>query len=239
MLPSSLVYRLTQNPNVLLIGPGGGVDVLVAWANNAEKITAAEINPLIVDLMRNKTAILGRLVLGHPTDRRSGGPEGREFVAPARRTCTTSSSSHRWTHGPRAAAGAYSLTENYLYTLDAYKEYPAHLNPDGLLAIGRWHFEPPRAQALRLVTIGSAALKSLGCAEPSQHFLVIPRATPRRCRMKKSPFTAEEIAAVCCRLGQTRSSSPCSTRRHGGARRQSLCRLLSCDRQAGFFGSTR
>ena len=193
-LPSSLVYRLTQNPNVLLIGPGGGVDVLVAWANDAKKITAAEINPLIVDLMRNKYRQYSGGLYSDIPQIDVQVAEGRNFVARSQDKYDVIQFSQVDTWAA-AAAGAYSLTENYLYTLDAYKEYLSHLNPDGLLAIGRWHFEPP-GQALRLVTIGSAALKSLGVADPSQHFMVVRVGDTANMFMKKSPFTVEEIAAV-------------------------------------------
>ncbi len=193
-LPSSLVYRLTQNPSVLLIGPGGGVDVLVAWANNAQKVTAAEINPLIVDIMRNKyRQYSGGLYADIPgIDVQVA--EGRNFVARSQEKYDVIQFSQVDTWAA-AAAGAYSLTENYLYTLDAYKEYLDHLNPDGMLAIGRWHFEPP-GQALRLVTIGSEALKSLGAADPSQHFIVVRAGDTANMFMKKSPFTPQEVDTI-------------------------------------------
>lgn len=193
-LPSSLIYRLTEEPNVLLIGPGGGVDVLVAWHNGARHITAAEINPLIVDLMRDKyKAFSGGLYSDIPEiDVQVA--EGRNFVARATDTFDVIQFSQVDTWAA-ASAGAYSLTENYLYTLDAYLEYLNHLNPDGMLAIGRWHFEPP-GQALRLVTIGSEALTRIGVEDPSQHFIVVRAGDTANMFMKKSPFTAEEIAAV-------------------------------------------
>lgn len=193
-LPSSLVYRLTQNPNVLLIGPGGGVDVLVAWANNAKKVTAAEINPLIVDLMRNKYRQYSGGLYSDIPQIDVQVAEGRNFVARSQEKYDVIQFSQVDTWAA-AAAGAYSLTENYLYTLDAYKEYLSHLNDNGMLAIGRWHFEPP-GQALRLVTIGNEALKSIGAADPSQHFMVIRAGDTANMFMKKSPFTAQEIDAV-------------------------------------------
>ena len=120
--------------------------------------------------------------------------EGRNFVARATDTFDVIQFSQVDTWAA-ASAGAYSLTENYLYTLDAYLEYLNHLNPDGMLAIGRWHFEPP-GQALRLVTIGSEALTRIGVEDPSQHFIVVRAGDTANMFMKKSPFTAEEIAAL-------------------------------------------
>lgn len=193
-LPSSLVYRITDKPNVLLIGPGGGIDVLVAWYNNAKKVTAAEINPLIVDLMREKyREYSGGLYTDIPEiDVQVA--EGRNFVARSADVYDVIQFSQVDTWAA-AAAGAYSLSENYLYTLDAYMDYLGHLGPDGMLAIGRWYFEPP-GQALRLVTIGSKALQAIGVQDPSQHFIVVRAGDTANVFMKKSPFTSEQIATL-------------------------------------------
>ncbi|MGC8780766.1 MAG: hypothetical protein ACP5UQ_07880, partial [Anaerolineae bacterium] len=193
-LPSSLVYRLKEQPNVLLIGPGGGIDVLVAWYNRPRRITAAEINPVIVEIMRGRyRTYSGGLYTDFPEiDVQVA--EGRNFVARSTDTYDIIQFSQVDTWAA-AAAGAYSLSENYLYTLDAFGDYLDHLSPDGLLAIGRWYFEPP-GQALRLVTIGAAALERIGAADPAQHFIVIRAGDTANMFMKKSPFTAEEVARI-------------------------------------------
>ncbi|MCX7671852.1 MAG: hypothetical protein N2439_17505, partial [Anaerolineae bacterium] len=193
-LPSSLVYRLKEQPNVLLIGPGGGIDVLVAWYNRPRRITAAEINPVIVEIMRGRyRTYSGGLYTDFPEiDIQVA--EGRNFVARSTDAYDVIQFSQVDTWAA-AAAGAYSLSENYLYTLDAFGDYLDHLTPDGMLAIGRWYFEPP-GQALRLVTIGATALERIGAADPAQHFIVIRAGDTANMFMKKSPFTAEEVARI-------------------------------------------
>lgn len=193
-LPSSLVYRLKEQPSVLLIGPGGGIDVLVAWYNRPLRIAAAEINPVIVEIMRGRyRTYSGGLYTDFPQiDIQVA--EGRNFVARSAETYDIIQFSQVDTWAA-ATAGAYSLSENYLYTVDAFGDYLDHLNEDGMLAIGRWYFEPP-GQALRLVTIGAAALERIGAADPAQHFIVIRAGDTANMFMKKSPFTAEEIARI-------------------------------------------
>lgn len=193
-LPSSLVYRLKEQPSVLLIGPGGGIDVLVAWYNRPLHIAAAEINPVIVEIMRGRyRTYSGGLYTDFPEiDIQVA--EGRNFVARSTETYDIIQFSQVDTWAA-AAAGAYSLSENYLYTVDAFGDYLDHLNEDGVLAIGRWYFEPP-GQALRLVTIGATALERIGVADPAQHFIVIRAGDTANMFMKKSPFTAEEVARI-------------------------------------------
>src|SRR5260370_37561773 len=68
------------------------------------------------------------------------------------------------------AAGAFALSENSLYTADAFREYFQHLKPDGMIAITRCEFHQPR-EALRVVSVAMAALHQLGVINPPRHFM--------------------------------------------------------------------
>ena len=63
------------------------------------------------------------------------------------------------------AAGAFALSENNLYTTDAFRDYLLHLTDDGVLAFTRWGFDPPR-ESLRLISLAIEALAQLGEKEP-------------------------------------------------------------------------
>ena len=69
------------------------------------------------------------------------------------------------------AAGAFALSENNLYTTEAFRDYLSHLTDDGLLTFTRWGFDPPR-ESLRLVSLAIAALGDLGEHDPARHVLV-------------------------------------------------------------------
>jgi len=69
------------------------------------------------------------------------------------------------------AAGAFALSENNLYTVEAFREYFQHLKPEGMIAITRWEFRQPR-EALRVVAVAMEALHSLGVANPAHNFIV-------------------------------------------------------------------
>jgi len=69
------------------------------------------------------------------------------------------------------AAGAFALSENNLYTTDAFRDYLAHLTNDGLVAFTRWGFDPPR-ESLRLVSLAMEALRQLGETDPASHVIV-------------------------------------------------------------------
>jgi hypothetical protein len=196
--PSSLAYQVRSNPlkSALLIGPGGGIDVLTAYYNGVERIVGAEINPLIVDLVADADLYrdyAGGLYTDYPQiDIELA--EGRNFVARSEEKYDLIQFSQVDTWAA-AASGAYSLSENFLYTTQAFLDYYDHLTDDGMLTVGRWYFEPPR-QAFRLVTIGTTALDQRGASDPAQHFVVVRAGDTSTFIMKKSPFTAEEIVRL-------------------------------------------
>jgi hypothetical protein len=75
---------------------------------------------------------------------------------------------HTWAS---TAAGAFALSENNLYTRDAFRDYLSHLTDDGVVAFTRWGFDPPR-ESLRLISLGMAALGDLGEHDPWRHMIV-------------------------------------------------------------------
>jgi hypothetical protein len=106
------------------------------------------------------------------------------------------------------AAGAFALSENNLYTVEAFREYFEHLKPDGMIAITRWEFRQPR-EALRVVSVAMQALHEPGRRQSSAEF---HRSFARRfdedgipvvVLAKKTAFTAEEEAAGAGSPGRT------------------------------------
>jgi hypothetical protein len=99
------------------------------------------------------------------------------------------------------AAGAFALSENNLYTIEAFQEYFEHLEPDGMIAITRWEFKEPR-EAVRVVSVAMDALHRLGVSNPAGHFMVVSDGPlnadgrPVLVLAKRTPFTAAEEAVV-------------------------------------------
>jgi hypothetical protein len=99
------------------------------------------------------------------------------------------------------AAGAFALSENNLYTVEAFKEYFAHLKPDGMIAITRWEFREPR-EAIRVVSVAMQALHELGVPNTAGHFIVVSDGVlntdgrPVLVLAKRTPFTVNEESQV-------------------------------------------
>jgi SAM-dependent methyltransferase len=152
---------LVQIPDeVAIIGVGGGRDVLSALFFGARKITGIEINPAIFEVLTDKFADFS----GH-LDRQPGvalvNAEARSYINHShdRYDLIQISLVDTWAV---TAAGGLALTENRLYTVDAWNDFYRALKPGGLLSISRW-YDPViyRSEFYRLVAIAVSALQRI------------------------------------------------------------------------------
>ncbi len=197
---AALANVLRPHGDFAIIGPGGGVDVLRAVANGSPNVTGIEINPIIAnDVMRDRfadyTYHLYQIpeVHIHVSDGRSFIRNSRDRYDVVQMTLVDTWAS--------TAAGAFALSENNLYTVEAFREYFEHLKPDGMIAITRWEFTQPR-EALRVVSQAMEALHKLGVQDSTQNFIVVSDGPlnvdgrPVVVLAKKSAFTEPEQLAV-------------------------------------------
>ena len=198
--PPALANVLRPQGEYAIIGPGGGVDVLRAVANGSSSVTGIEINPIIANtIMRGRYADYSYHLYElpqvhiHVTD-------GRSFIrnSPSQFDVVQMTLVDTWAS---TAAGAFALSENSLYTVEAFREYFQHLKPGGMVAVTRWEFQQPR-EALRVVSVAMEALHSLGVADPARNFIVVSEGDldedgiPVVVLAKKSAFTPEEERVI-------------------------------------------
>jgi spermidine synthase len=198
--PPALANVLRPRGNFAIIGPGGGVDVLRALTNGSPSVTGIEINPIIANtIMRGRYATYSKHLYQRP-DVDMHVTDGRSYLrsSPKKFDVVQMTLVDTWAS---TAAGAFALSENNLYTVEAFREYFEHLNPDGMIAITRWEFREPR-EALRVVAEAMEALHRLGVADPARNFIVASQGLPNEDGIpvvvlaKKTAFTPEEEAAV-------------------------------------------
>src|SRR5580658_4781013 len=198
--PPALANVLRPHGEFAIIGPGGGVDVLRAVANGSPSVTGIEINPIIANtIMRGRYADYSRHLYERP-EVHIHVTDGRSYLrsTPEKFDVVQMTLVDTWAS---TAAGAFELSENNLYTVEAFREYFEHLNPNGMIAITRWEFKQPR-EALRVVSVAMQALHSLGVADSAHNFIVASDGPldedgiPVVVLAKKSAFTPEEENAV-------------------------------------------
>lgn len=165
-----LPYRLKRGGKTLIIGAGGGKDVARALASGSKDVTAVEINPIIATTIMREKFVQKSHGLFHRPQVRVFVEDGRSFVrrSDEKYQIIQATLVDTWAS---TAAGAFALTENNLYTTDAFYDYLSHLTNDGVLAFTRWGFQPPR-ESLRLLSLAREALLRLGETNPAAHIIV-------------------------------------------------------------------
>jgi hypothetical protein len=159
-----------SNPVVGIIGVGGGLQLAEARRANASHITAIDINPTILGWVQNEDRELNNDLFIDPGIEIKLG-EGRHMVRSSDRKFDVLVM-HAIDTYAATAAGAYALSENFLYTKEAIQDYYRSLSDQGVLTISRWLFYPPR-ENLRLFGTVLAALRDMGVENPLDHVTVI------------------------------------------------------------------
>src|SRR5687767_12248171 len=212
----------------LVIGPGGGRDLLTALVFGAGRVDGVEVNPIIAnDVMLGQFRDFSGSIYANPkvnvvVD------DGRSYIRRSneRYDVIQASLVDTWA---ATAAGAYTLTENTLYTKEAFEDYYDHLTERGVLTVTRWVFD-----GLRLVSLAQAACESRGCSA-ADHMAIVQQDRVATFLLKKSAFTKEDVAhlrATSDKLGFTVLYAPGQTDTSNDYAKL----VLSPDRQA-FYDS--
>ena len=164
------VYRLQTSARVLVIGPGGGFDIASARYYGHHQITGVEINPIIIQLVRDRFQSFTGNLYGQDGVQIVH-DEGRSFVRRSQEQYDVIQLSMVDTWAA-TGAGWLALSESTLYTAEAFEDYLRHLTAGGMVSVNRWMFPDTDRETLRVVSLGIEALRQLGLPEPTQHFLV-------------------------------------------------------------------
>ena len=190
---AALPYHLLDRPRTLVLGAGGGSDVLLALYHGAAAVDAVELNPQLVDQVRDTHSdFTGRLYGRDDVSVHVG--EARAFVEAATR---------QWDliqvalldSFTAAASGVMAFSESPLYTVEALRAYRRRLAPGGILAITRWLRAPPRG-SLKLVATAMAALEAEGVAKPGDSLAAVRGWNTMTLLIRNGRFQEEDVATI-------------------------------------------
>lgn len=191
-LPSNIPYAVKHPAKVLIMGAGGGIDVLSALHYGVRQIRGVEINPSIVKAVKTRFADFAGNIYNLPNVNLIVG-EGRHVINrdPERYDLIQLSGVDTLSG---AQASSYSFSESYLYTAEAFDAFLEHLTGNGMVSFLRFAFDEPR-EMLRLMTTATEALERIGVSDPARHIVIIHSGSVvfANLTVKRSPFSAEEI----------------------------------------------
>ena len=191
--PNALPYHLLDRPSTLVIGAGGGSDVLLARYHRCRSITALELNPKVVDLVTGSQAGFAQHLYQQP--------EVELICAEARGYLARTDRKFDLIQLPlvdslgSTSAGAAALGESYLYTVEAFDAYLDRLTPNGILSITRWLRMPP-SDVPRILTTLTEALHRRGLDDASLHVIAIRGMFTATILASPAPFSATQLEAV-------------------------------------------
>ncbi len=168
---TNIAHYVRPDSRVLVVGAGGGRDVLSALVFGQKSVLAVEINE---DIIRAVNETFGDFT-GH-LDRypnvRFVNDEARSYIARSKEQFDILQVSliDTWA---ATAAGAFVLTENSLYTTEAWKMFLRHLSPRGVLSFSRWYYRRTPVEMYRVTSLATASLLQSGVRDPRNHIVIM------------------------------------------------------------------
>lgn len=195
-MPASLAFGLYTNPDVLVLGAGGGLDVWIALQNGARAVIAVEPNSLIYDVLHGDLREWSglddpRVKLVHQ--------EVRTYVRQTERRFDVVQLTLNDTYRP-VTSGAFTLTENYTLTVEAFRAYLDRLKDGGVLVVTRWLQTPP-SEELRTLGLIVEALDQRG-DDPAQHIVAFRSFQTATFLVKATPFVSGEVDLILAGTGR-------------------------------------
>jgi hypothetical protein len=188
-------------PRVLVIGSAGGQEILASLAFEAAHVTAVELNPATVALLRGRYRTFTGDLAGNP-DVTLVNAEGRSFLERDRSSYDliyfVAPDSYAAMNA--AQASGFVLAESYLYTVEMIRAALAHLAPGGVLAMqfGEFDYAGRPNRTARYAVTARAALAELGVSDFPRHVLIATNTdyfTLSTLLVSPTPFSPTQIEA--------------------------------------------
>lgn len=192
---TNLAYFLADRERVGIIGVGGGRDMLSAAVFGSEDITGVELNPIFIRLLTEEPGFAEFTNLTSLAGAQFVADEGRSWFARSEDDfdIIQMSLTDTWA---ATGAGAFTLSENGLYTVEAWKTFLGRLSPTGVLSVSRWYNPEQVNETGRLLSLAVAALLELGASEPQRHIFLASQGRIATLVLSRSPFSPADLEAL-------------------------------------------
>jgi len=187
-------HHLKPAADVLVIGTGGGRDLLAGVAFGQRSVLGIEINPLMQHVVEEHYGDYS----GHPYTQ----PGVRVIIDEARSRLTSVDDTFDIIQLSLIdtfslnAAGGFVFSENYLYTTEGFQEYFRHLTDDGILSLTRYFVPHYPLEMVRLVGLARAAWEAEGVRNFADYAVVLKQGLNATMLVKRSPFTPDEVGII-------------------------------------------
>ncbi len=191
---TSVGYQLMNPATACVIGVGGGRDVLTALTSGTRSVDAVELNRGIVEMLSGPVRQFSGDVY-HAPGVTPVVSEGRSYLMRTAKHFDLIQVSlvDSWA---ATAAGAYALSENYLYTVEAFGLYWDRLSDDGVISISRFSAGMQVIESARLVLLAQESLRRIGVESPRAHIAFVEAGGVGTLLVTRKPLTATRLAEL-------------------------------------------
>jgi len=192
-LPPALGFALRPDADVLILEPGGGLAVLTALQNGAASVTVVQNNPTVIRAVRDDFADFNNHLYRDPrvtliTE------EPRSFLRRSQKQFDLIILPLTDSFRP-VTAGAYTLNEDYRYTVETFVEALRHLSPKGLVLVERWLQLPP-TESLRVWGTAIEAVHRADFAAIESHLFAIRSLQTSLIGITNQPLSVQDLTAI-------------------------------------------
>lgn len=192
---TNIAHFIPGMKSMAIVGVGGGRDLLAALYFGMDRVVALDVNSTQVDLLTRIPEFRSYSNLwNHPgvnivnSEARSWFSRNSEKFDAVQIALVDT-----WVS---AASGTFALTENSLYTVDAWKLFIGSLNPGGVLTVSRWHYLDSYHDIGRLGAMTAAALFEMGSKEPWKHVFIAWSGHVATAIVGRDPLTDQQLDAL-------------------------------------------
>jgi hypothetical protein len=190
---TNIAYYLRPSGGAAIIGVGGGKDVQSALAFGHEQVLGVEVNPIFIDLLEGPYA--GFAGIGDNDKVRLVVDDARSYFSHSQEQFEILQMSliDTWAS---TGAGAFSLSENGLYTIEAWTTFMSRLSARGLFTVSRWYSDKNLGETGRALSLAVATLLELGAENPADHIALVVNNKVATLVVSRQPLSAEDITIL-------------------------------------------
>jgi len=192
---TNFAYHARHSGRSAVVGVGSGRDILSASVFGFRDITGVELNPIFIDLLTDPAKLRGEAGVADLPGVRLIVDDGRSWFSRTQEKfdLIEMSLTDTWA---ATGSGAFSLSENGLYTVEGWKAFLSALNPDGLFTVSRWHSPYSTVELGRVVSLSLAALMELGADRPRDHIYIASLDEIATIVTSRTPFAEADLKAL-------------------------------------------
>jgi hypothetical protein len=192
---TNIAHYLPGHRRAAVIGVGGGRDVLSARLFGVPDITGVELNPVLIRLLTQEPRFTDYSGINRLDGLHFNVDEARSWFARSDETFDIIQMSlvDTWA---ATGAGAFSLSENGLYTVEGWRTFINHLTPNGVFTVSRWYAPENVDEIGRAVSLANAALLDLGVDNPRDSIFLVGSGPIATMVISRTPFSESALALL-------------------------------------------